>query len=381
MTTDNQVFDLVAAEGLRLSFTPIRDWTMLHPELRGTPFQLYAIMRSLVIEKTGDQSSRRITLDQLCWLLPGVNGKPTSLTVVKDALRALDRLGLVTNPDSERLVTSTGDRGIKSHRRFQINDLPPDGFRGWRNAWDKLDAYRENWRTDAPKPPAIGIEHPLDSRNSDCRADQGESNEPAGHLEGRNSDRDGRNSVHRGRNSVRQPADDQRKRAPNKSLKKGSLSTVATGAPEADPSEHREREDLGESNTPDPADPIVNAWIDSWSRTHGVPHPVKTPEAIRSDVHELLAEGIDAELLRLAAADMAKNRGWNSLHTHLKYFTPPASPGQAPDGSGSMRTAADCRWCDDFGWYEHENGIPARCKHPDDPPPGYSADANTRSAA
>lgn len=77
MTTDDQAFDLVAASGLRLSYTPIRDWTMLHPELRGTPFQLYAIMRSLVIDKAGERQSRRITIDQLCWLLPGINGKPT----------------------------------------------------------------------------------------------------------------------------------------------------------------------------------------------------------------------------------------------------------------------------------------------------------------
>lgn len=402
MTTDDQAFDLVAADELRLSYTSVRDWTMLHSELRGTPFQLYAIMRSLVIDKAGDQPSRRITLDQLCWLLPGVNGKPTSLTVVKDALRTLDRLGLVTNPDSERLVTSTGDRGIKSRRRFQINDLPPDGFRGWRNAWDKLDGYREDWRTHAPKPPAIGsaparheatddrdqdaesnpaeLEHPLEGRISDPQDDQVEHGETAGHLEGRNSDRRGRNSDRAGRNSDRQLASDQPRRGPKKSLKEGSLSPVTTRPPDADPNGNGERESVFDDTTPpDPVGPIVQAWIEAWARgRNGAPLPVYAPNAVRRGAVELLAEGADPELLRLAAADMAA-RGWTDLRKHLERWTPP--PTTAPRAPGSPdRAIADCRWCDPFGWYEPLTGGEARCRHPDHPPAGHPA-AQTRSAA
>lgn len=157
MTTDNQAFDLVAADGLRLSFTPIRDWTMLHPELRGTPFQLYAIMRSLV---TGSEDVRRtcpVTLDQLCWLLPGVNGKPTSQTALKDALKVLDRLGLITNPNDERLITSAGNGAVETRRRYQVNDLPPARFQGWRSARDKLNGYRADWRTQTPEPPELHV--------------------------------------------------------------------------------------------------------------------------------------------------------------------------------------------------------------------------------
>jgi hypothetical protein len=75
---------------------------------------------------------------------------------------------------------------------------------------------------------------------------------------------------------------------------------------------------------------------------------------------------------------MAKNRGWNSLHRHLEFFTPPAPAHHASDASG--RTASDCRWCDPFGWYETPNGD-ARCTHLDDPPAGHPAAADTRSAA
>lgn len=375
MTADNQAFDLVAADGLRLSYTPIRDWTMLHPELRGTPFQLYAIMRSLVVDKAAEQLSRRVTIDQLCWLLPGVNGKPTSETAVKDALKVLDRLGLVTNPDSERLVTSTGKGGVEVRRRFQINDLPPDGFHGWRNAWDKLNDYREDWRTSPPEPPRI--EHPFKGRNSDPCTDQAKQGETAGRFKGRNSDDRNRNSDDPHRNSDRVTASDQPKRAPKKSLKEGSLSTVATRPSQADPP-GGEREPIFDGTpTPDPADPIVQAWIESWARTQKAPHPVNAPGAVRRSAQQLLAEGLDPELLRIAAADMARH-GWKNLAQHLEHFTPPAAAGRTP--GISIRTAADCRWCDTFGWYEHTNGRDARCPHPENPPPGHPA-ADTRSAA
>jgi len=101
------------------------------------------------------------------------------------------------------------------------------------------------------------------------------------------------------------------------------------------------------------------------------------PDAIRRTARELLNEGESAELLRLAAADMATH-GWNNLRKHLEYWTPPKSEQSAPGVPG--RTAADCRWCDPFGWYEHESGRDARCLHPDNPPPGHPA-ANQRSAA
>lgn len=81
------------------SHTQVRDWIMLHPGMSRTAFQLYCLLRSMVSEKR-PTSLRRMSLDQLCFLLPGVNGKPTSLTAVKDALRLLCHLGLVTNPDS-----------------------------------------------------------------------------------------------------------------------------------------------------------------------------------------------------------------------------------------------------------------------------------------
>ena len=133
------------------SHTQVRDWIMLHPGLTRTAFRLYCLLRSMVSEKRPGPL-RRMTLDQVCYLLPGVNGKGTSLTAVKDALRLLGSLGLVTTAE-ERVVASSGRGGIHSTlRRYQVNDLPPHAYDGWRNAWDKLDSYQPDWRTNPPAP-------------------------------------------------------------------------------------------------------------------------------------------------------------------------------------------------------------------------------------
>lgn len=122
----------------------------------------------------------------------------------------------------------------------------------------------------------------------------------------------------------------------------------------------------------------MQAWIETWAGARGgTAHPVKAPDAIRRAARDLLAEGTNAELLRLAAADMATH-GWMNLHKHLEHWTPPVSTPPAP--GAPARTATDCPWCDPFGWYETDNGRNARCAHPELPPAGHPA-ADTRSAA
>jgi hypothetical protein len=136
---DHDEVEVFGTVGDYWSHTQVRDWVMLHPQMTRTSFHLYCLLRSMVSEKR-TTSLRRMSLDQLCYLLPGVNGKPTSLTTIKDALQVLTALGLVTNPEG-RLVASTGRGGIQTTlRRYQVHDLPPESFDGWRNAWDKLTA-------------------------------------------------------------------------------------------------------------------------------------------------------------------------------------------------------------------------------------------------
>lgn len=149
--------------------------------------------------------------------------------------------------------------------------------------------------------------------------------------------------------------------------------------PDGQRSTTRERE-LGEvgSNTHN-ADPTVERIVAAWVAARGADGvPPFAPAEVARSAREMLAEGVTEDVLHAAVAVMAPEK-WVDFRRHLARWTPPAPVGHAP--SAPSRTAADCRWCDDFGWYEHENGIPARCKHPDDLPPGYSADANARSAA
>ncbi|MEY9968358.1 hypothetical protein ABIA33_006442 [Streptacidiphilus sp. MAP12-16] len=199
----NQVNDLDSGDGVAFygtvhdywSHTQVRDWVMLHPQMTRTAYLLYCLLRSMVAEKQPG-SLRRMSLDQLCWLLPGINGKPTGVSTITDALRLLAGLGLVTNPDGQRTVTSTGRGGIQNtFRRYEVHDLPPQAHRGWRNAWDKLDAYRPDWRQNPPEPPAVRSAHNgLDGRNSGTRRDQARNDEPAGGFDSRISGPARRNS-------------------------------------------------------------------------------------------------------------------------------------------------------------------------------------------
>jgi len=169
------------------SYTKVRDWILFHTSLSRTALHLYLILRSLILEndKRGGGGLRALTYDELCWLLPGVNGKPTSLTAVKDALRALDVEGLVTNPDDRRTVTSTGRGKIQVQRRYQVHDFPRDDYEGWRNGWDKLDAYRADWRENTPEPPKLPLVPEGYRRPGVVRSDK-----TAGQIIGRNSGAD-----------------------------------------------------------------------------------------------------------------------------------------------------------------------------------------------
>ena len=181
------------------SYTQVRDWVLLLSDMTRTALHLYLLLRSMLTEKRAG-GLRRMSLDQLCWLLPGVNGKPASLTMVKDALRLLEVHNLVVNPDGARLVTSGGKNAIQNaFRKYKVNDLPPDAYTGWRNVWDKLDAYTPDWRESPPQPPThLRTEHGV-SRKNDPRSDQRQNDEAAARFESRFSDASSRKSDRAGR--------------------------------------------------------------------------------------------------------------------------------------------------------------------------------------
>ena len=216
------------------SYTQVRDWALLMPGMSRTALHLYLLLRAMVSDaarRTGG-GLRRMSVDQLCWLLPGVNGKPSSPTMVKDALRLLDEHGLVVNPDDGRLVTSTGKSGIQNtFRKYQVNDLPPDVYEGWRNVWDKLDAYRPDWRENPPQPP-------VHTRTA----------EGVRQIEGRISDSTGR------KKNVRKPLTSENAAPKEVSLRSSSLSPVpsvtAAPPPPAEAETGQARETASPKDTP-----------------------------------------------------------------------------------------------------------------------------------
>lgn len=355
------------------SHTQVRDWVMLHPRMTRTAFHLYCLLRSMVSEKRST-SLRRMSLDQLCYLLPGVNGKPTSLTTVKDALQVLAALKLVTNPEG-RLVASTGRGGIQTTlRRYQVHDLPPEAFDGWRNAWDKLDAYRPDWRQNPPVPPADrAAPEPVAGfvgRNSDQRSDQGEPRETAGRYVGRISDRDSRNSDHQGRNSgVSKPLTSEDSAPKEVFPRSSSLSVGPRPGPEPQ-SEPLPTGDEREDGCATSADEAVQAaaarialaWAEGMRSGGGTLMP-RRQAAIRDQAAELLAAGEgNVDFLVARAQWMGRVKPTWARFEDALTFEGQGAPPRRPTTSRPYRVAR-CGDCDD-GWRytDPDNALgPYRC--------------------
>ena len=143
------------------SYTQIRDYLLVMPELPHTALRLYELLRSMISEARKNRPGaglRRMSIDQLCWLLPGVNGKPVSVSTMYELLGCLERLNLVVPKDMQEVEGASQMKGEEKAARgilrgYKVKDLPPAAYTGWRNAWDKLDAYRPDWRESMPQPP------------------------------------------------------------------------------------------------------------------------------------------------------------------------------------------------------------------------------------
>lgn len=151
--------------------TQIPDWISLNPDLKDGAFRLYCILRALILEKQKNRI-RVLSHEQIAFLTVGKNGKPASISTIKALLANLQEVGLVSNPDGSRIVTSSGPGTIQSRRRYQLADWPqaPSEYTGWRNAFDKLDAFTDDWRdsrTDVSRGRLEGQKSDLDSQNSD----------------------------------------------------------------------------------------------------------------------------------------------------------------------------------------------------------------------
>ncbi|OAH10983.1 hypothetical protein [Streptomyces jeddahensis] len=349
------------------SYTQVRDWVLLQPDLTRTALHLYLLLRSMVSEsvRRNGGALRRMSIDQLCWLLPGVNGKPASLTMVKDALRLLAAHNLVVNPDGGRLVTSGGKNAIQNtFRTYKVNDLPPDAYEGWRNVWDKLDAYTPDWRDNPPQPPLhtrtdagvrqspsgaqrisdAGVRQPSSDarRISDHRNDQARSEVAAARFDGRKSDRTGRKSDRTRRKSVAAKPVTSGNAVPKevfqRSLSLSPPEPVApqdTSVPDEVPTEERET-DAAPPLSED-AVAVAETFAEQWKAERGTRPGRRQVQAVAADAAEAIEDGDAVDwLLHGVVPFMVRNNylDFGRAKTHPQCPPPKGAkvpvPGQRP---------------------------------------------------
>ncbi|WP_121711953.1 hypothetical protein [Streptomyces sp. E5N91] len=124
----------------------LHDWVPLCPQMRDSGVRLYWILRALVIEKRGPV--RKLTLLQLCYLLPSKQMKPgqaalpSSLARIRSLLSELSDVGLISTPEGKPVKTSSRAGASAAPLRIRINDRPRRGYDGPRNAFALLDEVR-----------------------------------------------------------------------------------------------------------------------------------------------------------------------------------------------------------------------------------------------
>jgi hypothetical protein len=120
----------------RGAFTQVPDWVILCERVNATAFRLWCVLRSMQFER--GPGIPPMTLDEVCWLLPGVNGKPTSRARARESLDSLLAEGL--------LKDVTGEGVSKSAPRVYLAMDEPQKAMGWTNARRKLRRYSRLWR-------------------------------------------------------------------------------------------------------------------------------------------------------------------------------------------------------------------------------------------
>ncbi|MFF1298174.1 MULTISPECIES: hypothetical protein [unclassified Streptomyces] len=184
---DNPPVELYGPEDGGWYTTRVYDWIPLCTCLRDADVRGYLVLRSLVIEKYKNPV-RKLTLLDLCELIPSPTpGQPSSLTRVRGILDALSNVRLISTPEGGPVKTSSRASAAGKSIRIRVNDLPPEGYGGWRNTEDKLSQL-EKARSER----AGRISDPVTSEepSEDGQAGVGRKSDPAG----RKSDPRGRQS-------------------------------------------------------------------------------------------------------------------------------------------------------------------------------------------
>lgn len=384
--------EFIAPDNGGWHYTIMRDWIAVCPDVGAVAARVYWIVRSVMHEK-GDRT-RRLSLDELCWLLPGINDKPTSIDRMKDALRELEGIGLLSNPDGDvqrRWITDpkTGRQTRENSRRWQIHDYPPDAasYNGWKSAIAKLDAYPgPGWRqaakgTEGGKKPSQS--RPAKTRKTPGRTEGGKkpSQSQAAH-QGGDTDTPGHteSAFFHSEHGKKLDADPVTRDnpAPNEFFQ-GSLNQPTTAAGQGDAAAESVKsgtdgwleEGSGQENEPSTPDDDHSRESEAFALLDALMMPTG-PQYVpqRTDIRavaDALASGVEAERITAelisgisgaeVPAKTIKGRcaGLRKLHA------------ASSTHSGSQRQqSAKPDWCgqcdsDDYRWTQLDNGRMAKC--------------------
>ena len=119
--------------------TKIPDWIMLCDRINPTAFRLWCILRSMQFEN--GPGIPPLTLDEICFLRPGINKKPTSKTRAREALDSLLEEGLLKDVSGENVPKAA------PHLYLAFDE--PQGAMGFSGARRKLKRYTRLWRGGA----------------------------------------------------------------------------------------------------------------------------------------------------------------------------------------------------------------------------------------
>ncbi|MFD7731897.1 hypothetical protein ACFV6F_16100 [Kitasatospora phosalacinea] len=120
------------------------DWIALCDDLQDGDARGYWTLRALVYEHRGVVNRVRVmTMADMCQLIPGPKGKPSSLTRVRGMLDRLSKVGLMSTPEGAPLKTSSRGGALGKPLRIKIHDRPCNGYTPrWRNVDEKLKAVQ-----------------------------------------------------------------------------------------------------------------------------------------------------------------------------------------------------------------------------------------------
>lgn len=363
MSDDAQQVELHGPDNEGWYTSQTADWIPLCPDLSDSAVRLYWIMRALIVEKRGPV--RKLTLPELCYLLPaGAAGKtrPSSLSRIRALLDQLGKVGLVTTPEGGRLKTSSRARTAATQAlRIRVNERPRGSYKGPRNAFAALDTIRpeaQRAAEDAAEREArLRAEKRAKEREERAKSAGQDPLEGVGQNSGpppvgQNSDPQGQDSGPRGQNPGPETGVDQRRRdLPYSPPVHTSLSDPAGPSSPCPtvPGDEREKAapdtHLLPGQRAETSDTDVQQVVDAYAtacRRAGVMALRRVTTTLAQQARELLSEGASVEWLAARASEMPAKR-WTDLTMHASRSAVPMAK-TTPSRRSSL-DRLDCPRC------------------------------------